>query len=1032
MKNLFERHRDRLTSEERDRIWAVVRNGLSRGTGRRSVPAGTTPRHGRSRSDWSGLRLFPVSWRMLAVPPSGRVPRWGGGLSLGAAIRALAIGALAVVALLLVVTRPWERRGTSAPVEPVSTQVIDTTGGAKVAELIPPQRQGMDGAHADSGFADRAVNPAEGEPRAGRQEEPDRIIVGHPETGAMAARTSPSVRQDGPAAAPVSRSAAASSPSEGFPPSIGVAQRDARTASTGEGVQTNSAAAGSSSRSAAVTPTETAPSPAAERQITERLPPGPSASPGPAESLAAGSGERSATDLMAMQQRALRQAEEAPAVTPERATPVLAGHGPGTISGRVTDEKDKPLAYANVVMVGTSWGAFTKSDGIFKIVNVPPGTYVLRTTMVGYEDQSVSEVRLLAGSTVTVNFKIKEKPTTIREVEITAARERIKTKSAQTGYTLNSDQAADVPPSDVTNLIALKAGVVASAGGLHIRGGRAGEAGYEVDGVPLSNPRAGAVAEPGPRVGVSYGWGISAAKAPDGTPRVPTTGGTTLPNDEVYDSMFFEHYGVNPFIPTDEDPLSTFAVDVDAASYTVMRRYLEGGHLPDKEAVRVEEFVNFFKQGYPRFDDTDFRIFIEGAPSPFGKGYQLLRVGIKAREISADNRKQANLVFVIDTSGSMDREDRLELVKRSLRVLVDELRPSDRIGIVVYGSNGRVLLEPISLGPSPSDDGHSPPWRDGWKNPPQIEEAPSAVRERILRAIDNLYPDGSTNAEEGLLLGYEMAGRMYRGDAINRVILCSDGVANVGQTGPESILNRVRGEAAKGIQITTIGFGMGNYNDVLMEQLADKGDGNYYYVDDLAEANRVLSENLTSTLQTIARDAKVQVEFDPSRVLRYRLLGFENRDVADRDFRNDKVDAGEIGAGHEVTALYEVKLAEGADRGRIATVRFRYARPELQRGGAPIVREIEQGFDVPGLFISFRDASPHFRLDAAVAEFAEILRHSFWAKESRIADVVPVARAAADDLPGDDAVREFVWLVERAVDLSDKLSPEEQRDVQGR
>jgi Ca-activated chloride channel family protein len=699
--------------------------------------------------------------------------------------------------------------------------------------------------------------------------------------------------------------------------------------------------------------------------------------------LAAGSGERSATDLMAMQQQALRQAGEAPAVMPERATPVLAGHGPGTISGRVTDEKDKPLAYANVVMVGTSWGAFTKNDGIFKIVNVPPGTYVLRTTMVGYEDQSVSDVRLLAGSTATVNFKIKEKPTTISEVEITATRERIRTKSAQTGYTLNSDRAADV-------------------------------------------------AEPGPRVGVSHGWRIGAAKAPDGTPRVPTTGGTTLPNDEVYDSMFFEHYGVNPFIPTDEDPLSTFAVDVDAASYTVMRRYLEGGHLPDKEAVRVEEFVNFFKQGYPRFDDTDFRIFIEGAPSPFGKGYQLLRVGIKAREISADNRKQANLVFVIDTSGSMDREDRLELVKRSLRVLVDELRPSDRIGIVVYGSNGRVLLEPTSLGPDRHGDDNSPPPREGWKNPSQDEEAPAAGRERILTAIDNLRPDGATNAEEGLFLGYEMAGRMYRDGAINRVILCSDGVANVGQTGPESILHRVRGEAAKGIQITTIGFGMGNYNDVLMEQIADKGDGNYYYVDDLTEANRVLVENLTGTLQTIARDAKVQVEFDPSRVLRYRLLGFENRDVADRDFRNDKVDAGEIGAGHEVTALYEVKLAEGADRGRIATVRFRYARPEPNRGGTPSVREIEQGFDVPGLLVSFRDASPHFRLDAAVAEFAEILRHSFWAKESRIADVVPVARAAADDLPGDDAIREFVRLVERAADLSDKLSPEEQREVQGR
>jgi Ca-activated chloride channel family protein len=734
-----------------------------------------------------------------------------------------------------------------------------------------------------------------------------------------------------------------------------------------------------------------------------------------------------------MQQRALRQSGDAPALTPERATAVFTRHGPGTISGRVTDEKDKPLAYANVTVVGTSWGAFTKDDGSFKIVNVPPGRYTVRATMIGYEQQSVPDVTVTAWSTATVSFKIKEKPTTLSEVEIVATRERIKTKSTQTGYTITSDEAANLPVKDITNLIALKAGVIARADGLHIRGGRAGQTQYQVDGVPVPDSRVGSVPAPDPWGGnASRGPRMGVAQAPDGTPRVPTTGGTTLPNDEVYDSMFFEHYGVNPFIPTDEDPLSTFAVDVDAASYTVMRRYLEGGHLPDKEAVRVEEFVNFFKQDYPRFDDTDFRIFIEGAPSPFGKGYQLLRIGIKAREISAHDRKQANLVFVIDVSGSMAREDRLELVKRSLRVLVDELRPSDRIGIVVYGDNGRVLLEPTSLGPDRRDDDDAPAQRDGWKNPPRNDEAPGAGRERILRAIDNLHPDGSTNAEEGLLLGYDMAGRTYRGGAINRVILCSDGVANVGQTGSESILNRVRGEAAKGIQITTIGFGMGNYNDVLMEQLADKGDGNYYYVDDLAEANRVLAENLTGTLQTIARDAKVQVEFDPSRVLRYRLLGFENRDVADRDFRNDKVDAGEIGAGHEVTALYEIKLAEGADRGRIATVRFRYARPEPQSGGAPSVREIEQGLDVAGLLVSFRDASPRFRLDAAAAEFAEILRHSFWARESRIADVVPVARAAADDLPGDEAVREFVRLVEKAVDLSDKLSPEEQRGVQGR
>ena len=503
-------------------------------------------------------------------------------------------------------------------------------------------------------------------------------------------------------------------------------------------------------------------------------------------------------------------------------------------------------------------------------------------------------------------------------------------------------------------------------------------------------------------------------------PMVPTTGGTALPNDEEYDSMFFRNYGVNPFIATDEDALSTFAVDVDNGSYTVARRYINLGSLPDRDAVRVEEFVNYFPQGYPKFERDDFRILIDGAPSPFGSGYHLLRVGLKGREIDEWDRKPAHLTFVVDVSGSMAREDRLGLVKRSLTLLVDQLRDNDRIGIVVYGSQGQVILEPTSLGEALaygegyrrfSDDLEEEQY-DDWR----------AGRRRILNAIESLSPNGSTNAEEGLLLAYDMARRSYRSGAINRIVLCSDGVANVGRTGPESILRRVRSEADRGIHLSTIGFGMGNYNDVLMEQLANKGDGNYYYVDDLDEARRVFVENLTGTLQTIAKDAKIQVEFDPARVQRYRLLGFENRDVADRDFRNDKVDAGEIGAGHEVTALYEVKLAPGVRSGTIATVRLRYARPEHE-GRRPDVREISRRFSASDLERRFRDASPHFRLDATVAEFAEILRGSYWAKESRLTDVLPLARNAARDLRSPEA-DEFVGLVEKAARIQEAQGAE--------
>ncbi len=317
------------------------------------------------------------------------------------------------------------------------------------------------------------------------------------------------------------------------------------------------------------------------------------------------------------------------------------------------------------------------------------------------------------------------------------------------------------------------------------------------------------------------------------------------------------------------------------------------------------------------------------------------------------------------------------------------------------------MLEPVRLG-----DG-------GFDDSPAAGLRAMRGRDRVLAAIEQLRPEGATNTEDGLRLGYDMARAAFRTGGNNRVVLCSDGVANVGATGPQSILARVRTEADRGIALTTVGFGMGNYNDVLMEQLADQGDGNHWYVDDLAEARRVFVGQADGTLETIAKDAKVQVEFDSTRVLRWRLLGFENRDVADRDFRNDKVDAGEIGAGHEVTALYEVKLAPRVTRGTLATVRLRWAKPDHAPGGAPAVREIAQRFDAAALAPNFASAAPAFRRDAAAAEFAEILRGSYWAKESELSAVLPVARSAAASLH-DGASDEFVRLVAKAAELRAK------------
>ena len=479
-----------------------------------------------------------------------------------------------------------------------------------------------------------------------------------------------------------------------------------------------------------------------------------------------------------------------------------------------------------------------------------------------------------------------------------------------------------------------------------------------------------------------------ANEAPLSSPNSTLPGsGIPQPNREPYD-MFFKDYGVNPSIDTEDDRLSTFALDVDTGSYTIMRNYLNDGNLPPPESVRVEEYVNFFDQGYlnPPAHQA-FSINIDGAPSPFTQTerYQMLRVGIQGYQVSDYERQHASLTFVIDVSGSMDMDNRLGLVKRSLELLVEQLRPEDTVGIVVYGSDARVVLDPISG----SDKG------------------------AILSAIYGLHPEGATNAEAGIRLGYKMAMRAFNPHGINRVILCSDGVANVGETGPDAILEEVQHYVEEGVTLTTIGFGMDNYNDVLMEQLADNGNGFYAYVDDLREARSLFIDNLTGTLQTIALDAKVQVDFNPEVVSRYRLVGFENRAIADNEFRDNSVDAGEIGAGHSVTALYEVKLYPEA-YGNIARVFMRWQDPDTHQ-----VVEMSKDFDTGELEWEFSYADPYFQRSVVVAEYAEILKKSYWAEESSLAHVYHEATRVSEMLPRDEVMIEFMELIRRASHLTD-------------
>ncbi|EMS73735.1 vWA domain-containing protein [Ruminiclostridium cellobioparum] len=464
---------------------------------------------------------------------------------------------------------------------------------------------------------------------------------------------------------------------------------------------------------------------------------------------------------------------------------------------------------------------------------------------------------------------------------------------------------------------------------------------------------------------------------------VTESGKAVQSQDKKYRGTYFKDYGVNPFKDVMEQPQSTFSLDVDTASYSIARKYINSGSLPPKDAIRVEEFINYFNRDYPVSSGDTFSIFTEMAPSAFNRGYHVLEVGIQGKEVSAANLKRTALTFVIDVSGSMGMDNRLTLVKKSLKILVDQMGKNDKIGIVIYGTNGRKLLEPTS-----GDD-----------------------KKRILGAIDKLEPEGSTNAAEGLILGYDMAYNSFMENGNNRIILCTDGVANQGITKAEDILKMVEDYKAKGITLTTLGFGMDNFNDIFLETLADKGDGNYAYIDTLDEAGKVFIDQLAGTLEVIAKDAKAQIEFDKNSIESYRLIGYENRALEDKDFRNNSVDAGEIGAGHAVTALYEVKLKNSVQE-YIGTVKLRYKNPDTDR-----VTEISKNIKSSLIRDSFYNATPRFKFITMVAQTAEILKGSSWASNTSLEDVYKVLKDEMGDMDLNKEDSEFVDLIRTAVEI---------------
>jgi Ca-activated chloride channel family protein len=422
-------------------------------------------------------------------------------------------------------------------------------------------------------------------------------------------------------------------------------------------------------------------------------------------------------------------------------------------------------------------------------------------------------------------------------------------------------------------------------------------------------------------------------------------------------------HGVNPWTETSRDALSTFAADVDTASYTYARRVLQGGALPPAASVRVEEFVNYFKYSFPRPSaSSPFSVVMDAAPSPFAPGNHILRVGVAAP--AKAERKTANLVFLVDVSGSMDSADKIGLAKKSLEILLSNLRESDTVSLVTYAGSTQVVLPATSV----------------------------EKKDKIRAAINSLRVGGSTSMGSGLDLAFEQAVKSMRPGTISRVIVLSDGDTNVGPTSHQKILEIIDSRVKAGVTLSTIGFGMGNYRADLMEQLGDRGNGNNYYIDSLESAQKLFSAELVSVLEVAAKDAKLQVEFDPSVVSRYRLLGYENRDIKDGDFRKDSVDAGEIGVGHQVTAMYEVQLTDAAKTqpSPLGLVRIRHKQPD----GHEAAENTYQMGGVPAA--SFEAATGDLKFAFAVASFADMLRGAEDAQGWSLDHAIAVARANAN------------------------------------
>ncbi|MBT1712160.1 von Willebrand factor type A domain-containing protein [Fulvivirgaceae bacterium PWU5] len=599
--------------------------------------------------------------------------------------------------------------------------------------------------------------------------------------------------------------------------------------------------------------------------------------------------------------------------------PVMAFSQSRTITGKVTGATDSlPIPGVSVTHKGTTTGSVTDGSGTYSIT-VPDNKTILVFSFIGYKTQEVP-----MGISNVINVTLEVDAMALDEVVVVGY--GVETSKRELSYSVAETR----------------------------RGGRSRK----------DKQQSPAPALQGSVAGVQINNGYYDTVAP------------VEPNTEEYGTI-----NENVFRGALQDPLSTFSIDVDAASYSNVRRFIQNGQQVPKDAVRIEEMINYFDYDYTQPTGEDpFSIYTEVSAAPWNDQHKLVHIGLQGKKIPVDNLPASNLVFLIDVSGSMSDPNKLPLLQSSFKLLVEQLRKQDRVAIVVYAGAAGVVL--------PSTSG--------------------AEKQKIINALDNLQAGGSTAGGAGIQLAYAIAKENFQKDGNNRVILATDGDFNVGASSDQDMEHLIEQKRGDGIFLTVLGYGMGNYKDKKMEILADKGNGNYAYIDNMLEAQKTLVNEFGGTLFTIAKDVKLQIEFNPDKVQAYRLIGYENRMLQAEDFNNDKKDAGELGSGHTVTALYEIIPAGvksafydidklkyqkpsgttvSSNSNELMTVKFRYKKPDGNT--SKLLQQVLLDKNV-----ALENTSDDFRWSAAVAGFGMLLRESQYVKEFGFKDVLALAQGA--------------------------------------